>query len=144
MSTAVTMRPLRLSEPATSTGPRGTRLIAVWAMTSCTLRTGTPNDCLPIRMETSPSLSAGTVAAAEAEWVMLRPFRPSSAPDTAPSSVDSSRTGSAFPLALRRASSSSGVLCQFVARPKALANASTGDPPHWVSAMIRWNCSPAS
>ena len=54
MSMAVTMRPRRFSDPATSGGARGTTLIAVGVMTSWTCSTGAPKLWSPTRTETTP------------------------------------------------------------------------------------------
>src|SRR5688500_14443380 len=81
MSTAVTMRPRRLSTPAISPDDSGTRVSRSGMNTSCTLEIGSPNSWPPIiavtNSETAPSvlsfLLVMLVPYARAELVSCRP-----------------------------------------------------------------------
>src|SRR4051812_12454941 len=62
MSTAVTMRPRRLSTPATSLDASGTRVIRSGMNTSCTREIGRPNSCPPIMVVTYSVMFSATPA----------------------------------------------------------------------------------
>src|SRR5437764_14098751 len=67
MSIMVTMRPRRLSTPATSTEASGTRVRRSGMKTSCTREIGRPNNCPPIMAVTYSVTWLSEVCAA---WLM--------------------------------------------------------------------------
>src|SRR4051812_41317357 len=73
MSTAVTMRPRRLSTPATQLDASGTRVIRSGMNTSCTREIGSPNSWPPIMAVTySVMVSSEFFAALLMSWLSCR------------------------------------------------------------------------
>src|SRR5262245_17665777 len=70
MSIAVTIRPRRLSTPATSAEASGTRVSRSGMNTSCTREIGRPNSCPPIMVVTYSVM----LAAAPASFALICQF----------------------------------------------------------------------